>query len=175
MGLFKPSWEITHHMKEELVAPCGMNCNVCAAYLAVTHDVRSKGLRMMYCIGCRPRDKPCAFLKKRCEQLRLGKVRYCYECSTFPCENLRAIDRRYRAQFRMSEIENLQKIRDEGIKKFLRAEEKKWMCPKCGGVISCHNGLCFECDLEVLRARKRPYRWEESDKPRSMRRSSEER
>src|SRR5512137_1173808 len=132
---------LRRYMKEELVAPCGMNCNVCAAYLAVTHDVKSKVLKMMYCIGCRPRNKPCAFLKKKCTRLRQGKVRYCYECPTFPCKSLSAIDNRYKAQFRMSEIENLHRIRDKGIKNFLKAEEKKWKCPKCGGVLSCHNGL----------------------------------
>ena len=147
-------------MKKELVAPCGMNCNVCAAYLAVTHDVKSKGLRMMYCIGCRPRNKPCAFLKKRCDRLRNGNVNYCYECPTFPCDGLSAIDKRYRTQFRMSEIENLRLIRDEGIEAFLKAEERKWKCPKCGGVMSCHNGLCFSCDLDTLRKKKRLYRWD---------------
>jgi len=147
-------------MKEELVAPCGMNCNVCAAYLVVTHDVKSKGLRMMYCIGCRPRNKPCAFLKKRCATLRNNEVEYCFECKTFPCEGLSAIDKRYRTQFRMSEIENLHRIRDEGIESFLRAEEERWKCPKCGGVVSCHNGLCFDCDLDRLRKKKRPYQWD---------------
>jgi len=147
-------------MKEELVAPCGMNCSVCAAYLAHAHDLRSKGFRMMYCIGCRPRDKSCAFLKKSCDRLRKSQVKYCYECPTFPCARLSALDKRYREQFRMSEIENLHRIRDEGIKAFLRSERKKWRCPKCGGVISCHNGLCFECDIDTLRKKKRPYRWD---------------
>ncbi len=148
-------------MKEELVAPCGMNCNVCAAYLAVTHDVKSKGLRMMYCIGCRPRSKPCAFLKKDCARLRNRKVKYCYECPKFPCSRLSTIDKRYRTQFRMSEIENLRHIRDKGIKSFLKAEEAKWKCPKCGGVVSCHNGLCFSCDLDRLKEKKRLYSWDD--------------
>lgn len=147
-------------MKEELVAPCGMNCNICAAYLAYTHDLKAKGLRMMYCTGCRPRDKPCAFLKKQCSTLRNGEVMYCYECPTFPCDRLSAIDRRYRTQFRMSEVENLHRIRDGGIGPFLKAEEEKWRCPVCGGVVSCHNGLCFDCDLERLQAKKRKYRWD---------------
>ena len=148
-------------MEEELVAPCGMNCNVCAAYLAVTHDVKSKGLRMMYCIGCRPRNKLCASLKKKCDLLQKKKIHFCYECPTFPCESLTAIDRRYRRQFRMSEIENLHNIRDKGLESFLGAEEAKWRCQKCGGVISCHNGLCFDCDLETLRKKKKPYRWDD--------------
>lgn len=148
-------------MKEELVAPCGMNCNVCVAYLASTHEVRSKGIRMAYCIGCRPRNKVYAFLKKRCSLLLKNEVKFCYECPTFPCDRLSAIDKRYRMQFRMSEIENLHRIRDEGIGSFLKSEEEKWRCTKCGGVMSCHNGLCFECDLDKLKKKKRPYRWDD--------------
>jgi hypothetical protein len=51
-------------MKEELVAPCGMNCGVCSGYLAFGHDVKAQGIRMPYCKSCRPRDKKCTFLKK---------------------------------------------------------------------------------------------------------------
>jgi hypothetical protein len=115
---------------------------------------------MMYCIGCRPRNKPCAFLKKDCSRLRKNEVKYCYECPTFPCERLSAIDKRYRTQFRMSEIENLHRIRDEGIESFLEAEETRWKCPECGGVVSCHNGICFDCGLEKLKRKKRLYRWD---------------
>lgn len=150
-------------MKEELVAPCGMNCNICAAYQAVTHDVRSKGIRMSYCTGCRPRDKQCAFLKKKCDLLRKNKVQYCHECKRFPCKPLSRIDARYKDQFRMSMIENLQHIRDEGVGSFLKAEENKWRCPECGGTICCHNGICFDCGISRLKAKKRVYRW--SDEP----------
>ena len=36
-------------MREELIAPCGMDCNVCSGYLALKHDVREKGVRIPYC------------------------------------------------------------------------------------------------------------------------------
>jgi hypothetical protein len=147
------------HMEEQLVAPCGMNCNVCAAYLASKHDVKAQGIRMMYCIGCRPRDKPCAFLKKGCGLLRGGEIEYCFECEDFPCKRLSAIDERYRTNFRMSEIDNLEYIRKNGIEEFLKAEEYKWRCQGCGGVTSCHNGICFECDLDKLKRKKKMYRW----------------
>lgn len=150
-------------MKKELVAPCGMNCNVCAAFLAATHDVKKKGIRMSYCIGCRPRDKTCAFLKKKCGLLLKGEVQFCHECPTFPCKHLSALDKRYRVQFRMSWIENLRLISSEGIEAFLDAEEAKWRCPECGGVVCCHNGICFDCGQDKLRNKKRLYRW--GDKP----------
>jgi len=148
-------------MTEELIAPCGMNCAICSGYLAYHHDVKSKGIKMPYCIGCRPRDKKCAFLKKRCEPLMSNKVKYCYECSSFPCEGLKHLDNRYRTYFKMSMIENLEYIKNIGIKPFLEEQEEKWKCPKCGGVICCHNGLCYKCNLDKLRQKKHKYRWEE--------------
>lgn len=147
--------------KKELIAPCGMNCAICSGYLALRHDVKSRGIRMSYCKGCRPRDKKCAFLKKRCELLLNNKVRFCYECKIFPCERLLRLDKRYRTYFRMSMIENLRTVKDKGISGFLKKEEEKWKCPKCGGVICCHNGICFNCELDKLKKKKKLYRWEE--------------
>jgi hypothetical protein len=147
---------------EELIAPCGMNCAICSGYLARQYEVKSQGIRMPYCTGCRPRDKQCAFLKKRCQLLLSGQVQYCYECPDFPCERLRHIDRRYKTFFRISLIENLEDIKEKGIEAFLKKEEEKWRCPECGGVICCHNGICFNCGVEKLKAKKRKYRWEEN-------------
>lgn len=149
-------------MNEELIAPCGMNCGICSGYLAFKHDVKSKGIRMPYCTGCRPRDKRCAFLKKGCSLLLNGKVKYCYECNDFPCKGLEHIDKRYRSFYRMSMIENLKFIKKDGIRKLLENETKKWKCPQCGGVISCHNGICFDCGLDELKNRKKLYRWEDN-------------
>jgi len=145
-------------MKKELIAPCGMNCGICSGYLAMTHDVRSKGIRIPYCAGCRPRGKMCAFLKKRCNLLIKGKVQFCYECKDFPCKSLSAIDKRYRTFYKVSVIDNLRFIKENGIAKFLNREEEKWKCPDCGGIICCHNGICFDCNLARLKRRKKLYR-----------------
>lgn len=148
-------------MNEELIAPCGMNCGICSGYLAYKHDVKSKGIRMPYCLGCRPRDKKCAFLKKRCNLLLSGEVQYCYECSNYPCESLNHIDKRYRSLYRMSMIENLEFIKKNGINQFLEKEKERWKCPNCGGVISCHNGICFDCGLDILKNKRNIYRWDD--------------
>lgn len=147
-------------MNEDLVAPCGMNCAICSGFLAHRHDVRSHGIRIPYCTGCRPRDKKCAFLKKTCHLLLSGEIRYCYQCSDFPCRRLEQLDKRYRTLYRMSMIENLHCIRENGIASFLARELEKWQCPQCGGTICCHNGICFDCGLEALRERRTLYRWE---------------
>ena len=148
-------------MNEELIAPCGMNCGVCSGYLALKHDLRNKGIRMPYCTGCRPRDKRCSFLKKRCTLLLNSKVKYCYECNDFPCRELSHIDKRYRMYYRMSMVENLESIKKNGIRQFLEKEEERWKCPECGGVICCHNGICFSCGVSKLGDKKKLYRWED--------------
>jgi hypothetical protein len=147
-------------MENELVAPCGMNCAICSGYLALKYDVKSKGIRTPYCKGCPPRNKKCAFLKKKCELLLNDKVRFCYECDGFPCENLKHIDKRYRTLFRMSPIDNLRSIQKNGVLRFREAQKKTWMCPKCGETICCHNGICFNCGLDALKNKKKLYRWE---------------
>ena len=109
---------------ENLVAPCGMNCGICSGYLAETHDIKKQGVRMTYCRGCRPRNKNCAFLKKRCRLLSEGTVNFCYECPQFPCDQLKAIDKRYRERYHMSMLENLSFIREHGIDGFLKKKRR---------------------------------------------------
>jgi hypothetical protein len=140
--------------EETLIAPCGMNCAVCGAYLAKKYDLRSQGLRIPYCDGCRPRDKLCSFIKKQCEPLLSGELEYCYECDKFPCNNLVRLDKRYRERFNMSMIENLNYIKENGMGNFLEKEKKKWKCQECGGVISCHNGICFNCGVEKMKSKE---------------------
>ena len=148
-------------MNEELIAPCGMNCGICSGYLAYKNDVKNKGIRMTYCTGCRPRNKQCAFLKKRCPPLLSGEIKYCYQCQDLPCKTLLNIDRRYRTYYRMSMIDNLKYIKENGIRQFLEKEREKWQCPECGEVICCHNGICFNCGLDKLKLKKKIYRWED--------------
>jgi len=136
-------------MKEfdkDLIAPCGMNCGICSAYLAYSRNIPRKKGKIVHCIGCRPRNKQCALLKKYCTKLKDGKIGFCFECSDFPCYRLSRLDKRYRKNFGMSMIENLKEIRSEGIDEFLKNQREKYRCPKCGGVTSIHNKKCFDCE-----------------------------
>jgi hypothetical protein len=147
-------------MEETLIAPCGMNCAVCVSYLAMMNDLKKRRFGKTYCTGCLPRGKNCAFMKKQCDRLGKGLVRFCYECTIYPCQRLKALDKRYRTKYHMSMIENLDFIKVHGIQSFLEKETIKWRCTNCGGVICCHNGVCFNCSLDKLERNKR-YRWGE--------------
>jgi hypothetical protein len=102
----------------------------------------------------RPRAKQCSLLRKR-------QIGFCYECPDIPCEKLRRLDERYRNHYRMSMIENLEYIRDNGMEMFLKKEEGKWRCPDCGSTVCCHNGICYNCSTDELKNRKNINRWKQ--------------
>lgn len=62
-----------------------------------------------------------------------------------PCKNLDRIDRRYRTRYGMSMVENLRKIKTNGIETFLKNQEAKYKCPACSDVRSVHDGKCYTC------------------------------
>jgi len=132
-------------MEEILIAPCGMNCALCAAYLSMKNDLRRMGVMKTYCAGCRPRGKNCAFMKKNCELIGEGKIQFCYMCADFPCRRLNALDKRYRTKYHMSMIENLENIKKQGIRKFIENEKVRWTCTRCGGTVCVHKGYCYSC------------------------------
>ncbi len=154
--------EKTGNMKKELMAPCGMNCRLCVAYQYKEMNINKHGFHRTYCPGCIPRGKNCTHMKDVCDRLGSGRVRFCFECDDYPCKRLKALDKRYRTKYHMSMIHNLDFIKENGLVSFLENEEKKWICPTCGGVICCHNGLCLHCQLDIL-LKNRKYRWNEEN------------
>jgi hypothetical protein len=124
-----------------LIAPCGMNCGICMAYL------REKDK----CPGCRAIDtnKAISVIRckiKNCEVIQKGKAKFCFGCENFPCKNLKHLDKRYRTKYSMSMIENLENIQSIGIREFLANEKVRWACPECGGTICVHRGYCYSCE-----------------------------
>jgi hypothetical protein len=149
-------------MKAELIAPCGMNCSLCISYQSMKNDLKKHGFQKKYCAGCLRRGKNCTFMKKQCDLLGEGHIRFCHECGGFPCRRLKSLDKRYTNKYHMSMIENLEFIKERGIEKFLEKEDEKWLCHKCGGIICCHNGLCLNCSIDKLRLNKK-YRWDKEN------------
>ena len=110
-------------MKTILIAPCGMNCNLCIAYL------RDKNK----CPGCREdsigKSKSCSScIIKNCDQLNRNNWKYCTKkCEKYPCKRLRDLDKRYRTKYDMSMISNLESINRDGIRKFINNEKEKYI------------------------------------------------
>jgi ribosomal protein L40E len=136
----------TNPITKDLIAPCGMNCAICSKYLAYANN-----LKRSQCIGCRPRNNKCTYLFEKCPGSNstlkgITKAIFCYECDKFPCKQINSMDKRYRNNYKMSVIENLDYINSMGIDKFIKNQYKKYSCLKCGGLFSIHNRKCFKCD-----------------------------
>lgn len=131
-------------LSKELIAPCGMDCGVCKRYLATIRGThKDKGLPA--CAGCCPQNRQCAFIKKSCAQLREKEISFCYECAGFPCRRLKTLDARYTSKYHTSLIANLREIQQMGLEAWLAEEEKKWRCTECGGTVSIHDAICYDC------------------------------
>lgn len=131
-------------ISEELIAPCGINCAICSRYLAYKNN-----LRRSQCLGCRPGNKNCSYLFGKCPEINNVSTNervFCYECKHYPCKHLNRVDARYRKNYIVSIKENLEHIKQLGIRQFIEEEYAKHRCPRCGGLFSIHNRKCFTCD-----------------------------
>lgn len=106
----------------ELIAPCGMNCGICILFFGYTIEGKK---RKQTCVTCRLRSHRRAFLKQQCDKIATKHIKYCFECTDFPCADLRALDSRYRKKYGMSMTKNLNNIKENGITQFLKSEKKR--------------------------------------------------
>ncbi|MEI7662442.1 MAG: DUF3795 domain-containing protein [Bacteroidota bacterium] len=127
-----------------LIAPCGMNCGICKAYLRSRNN----------CTGCNVespcKPKHCLSCSIKLCAVRTAGARFCYDCKNFPCERLRHLDKRYRTRYFMSMIENLHDISRHGLDRFMESENIRRACPRCGNPVCVHNGVCYQCEKTAV-------------------------
>lgn len=131
---------------DKLIAPCGMNCAVCIAYLREKKP----------CEGCRAKteNKPKHCFTCRianCNELVKTNSGFCFDCVKYPCARVKQLDLRYRKNYQTSLIENLKQIELKGINFFLNLEVTKWTCPFCGKILSIHRDFCIFCKNNYTR------------------------
>ena len=130
-----------------MIAPCGMNCGTCIAYL------RTKNR----CLGCRINSANKAVSVRRCIITKCVSLdntpsKFCYDCEEFPCKRLKQLDKRYRTKYKTSFIENLTIIKEKGIDNFLLFESRRRTCSNCGSVMSVHRDNCLICLINKINA-----------------------
>lgn len=129
-----------------LFAPCGMNCGICIGHLRNKNKCDGcnfeGGNKPHYCKKC---------VIKNCEYLMGSSSGFCYDCPKYPCARLKQLDKRYRVNYQMSMIENLNKIESIGIVEFLNQENQRWTCVNCNARVSVHRDNCLECGERVIR------------------------
>lgn len=123
-----------------LIAPCGINCGTCLAYL------RDKNR----CGGCRipavPKPKHCVQCSiLHCVHLAETTSGFCYDCVKYPCQRMKQLDKRYRNSYNISLLDNLNQLKELGMGRYIVQENLKWRCLACGGTICVHRGCCLNC------------------------------
>jgi len=122
------------------IAPCGLNCTICHAYL------REKNT----CPGCYSVDENRWISIARCtirksDTWKTNESGFCYECEKYPCKRMKQLDRRYSSRYGVSNLRNLEYIRENGLPAFYEKEKVQWSCPQCGGTICVHKRYCLTC------------------------------
>lgn len=125
-----------------MLAPCGITCAACYVHLK----------KKKPCLGCRGLDeaKPDHCRKCRIKDCASNQgIDSCFECPTFPCADIKRLDKSYRQRYQVSLIENSIRIKTVGSKLHLLEEKVKWTCKECGGIISLHDRFCSECGKAI--------------------------
>ncbi len=83
-----------------------------------------------------------------------------------PCKQLAKIDALYIARYGMSMVENQKMMKEKGMDEFLKSQTEKYKCPKCGDIISVHDGKCYACGFqgEKPKGPNPKHRWEPNRK-----------
>jgi Protein of unknown function (DUF3795) len=123
------------------IAPCGMNCGICIAYLREKKP----------CGGCfknldenKPKHcRSCSIVN--CELLAEIESGFCFDCEKYPCLRLKSLDKRYRTKYGMSMLDNLESIKNYGLDKFIQLEKERWICETCGSELCVHRDFCLNC------------------------------
>lgn len=114
-------------MKESQYGPCGLYCAACGA---------------PDCLGCLSDNvdnwvEQCKF--RNCS--REKSVDFCCFCSDYPCTELREfMNDQWPHHWTMES--NLEYIKKNGVKKWLKAQKKEWSCNSCSKEIKWYQKKC---------------------------------
>jgi hypothetical protein len=111
-----------------LVAPCGINCGDCEAYLAKDNPALMDKLlaggfkkERLPCSGCRVVEGQCMAIDGTCETYAciVGRgFEFCFECPDFPCTKLNPAADRANVLPHNTKVFNLCFIQRQGLVKF---------------------------------------------------------
>ncbi|MFW9820173.1 MAG: DUF3795 domain-containing protein [Candidatus Thorarchaeota archaeon] len=150
-------------VKKELLAPCGLYCGVCRIYqaykendlefkkdiLPTLNDYGVKTVDDIACTGCLSDGIVFHFCQscpiKDC--IKVKKIEGCYQCDEFPCKIINEwpdlLDKKI--MFR-----SIPARRELGTEKWVKEEEKRYLCPNCGNKLFYGAKMCKKCNSKVI-------------------------
>jgi hypothetical protein len=153
-----------------LAAACGIYCGVCPSYINKHGDKEyikmrqqkgsSSGLKRadikwfvnfmnnQRCDGCLSGGKLAGHCQKcdiRLCALKKQKDARCSDCEDLPCYRLTNLINMGNYPHRQEYLPNLKKIHEMGVEEWVKYEEERWRCPKCGMPVSWYDTECVGC------------------------------
>lgn len=141
----------------DVIAPCGIYCDVCPSYEKT-------------CNGCGSVDPNQKRISKWSCKIRMccmdhQNLRYCYQCTDFPCKVLKKLQQSHpgnpKFSYRHEMLDNLDDLKRLGERQWIQLQKKKWTCPKCKGKLLFYANQCPTCGTSIRL--KRYWVFEESE------------
>lgn len=137
-------------MPISIVAPCGLICDLCLGFQ------REKNK----CSGCTVAgSKPASCITcsiVNCPDKNGDSTQFCSTCPKYPCKRLKALEKRYSANYGESLMDNFNQIDVKGLQQFLLDSEKAWGCPECGELLTVHRPQCLHCKAPNGNYKRKP-------------------
>jgi len=131
---------------------CGLYCGACDVFQAnkrgtveeLAHACEMQPLQLVchgcktstnsvYCVDCD--IKACATAKD---------LEYCFQCADYPCARLVAF-RNDDAPHHSAVLHNLDRMRAQGLARWLAEQRARWSCPHCGMEFTWYDRTCTAC------------------------------
>lgn len=126
-------------LSETMIAPCGVNCIACGAFLSKDKTA---------CGGCRASNE--LITRKSCRDCAKKKcafdkgLRWCFQCSQFPCSKIKSLNKRYTQNYNVDLVQNGLDAKKD-MSAFWETQKERFTCKACGGIIDQHSKQCSDC------------------------------
>ena len=157
--------------KEHPAAACGTYCGACPAYIVKHGEDEQIKMRQqkrsssgpakaqkgippsnwmdgLLCDGCLSGGTLAAHCQRcnirLCAADKQNNSR-CSDCEELPCYRITNLINMGRYLHRDEYLPNLKKIREMGVQEWVKYEEERWRCPKCGMPMSWYDAECVGC------------------------------
>lgn len=151
-----------------LLGVCGIYCGACLTYRAYKDNdqklidfLKEKGFskEQIRCEGCVSGDVSPACVQCQFRDCAKQKgITFCFECKDMPCNMIIELaEKRSKANNLPHLIlcpVNLQSLKSIGVQEWLKQQEDRWKCGKCGRKMHWYNDSCPECGTEFFDAVK---------------------
>jgi hypothetical protein len=141
-------------MKDILVGYCGLFCGGCPDFQNTKNKLmKDKNNIEIVCKGCKSEKTTewCTIcnIKKCCKEKGFS---YCLECKLNPCEKLSEFMNQEQYPYHKEVQENMKKLRELGLDKWVMYNEEKYICSNCGCDVNWFEKKCSRCGQDLARS-----------------------